>query len=142
MGDVEVVKLLIELVYRGKLTLRKPRRADSGLGLAAYDYAVGVEPRLFKNFLGLRFCVLYNIVGPLLCAHDKLGDPGLGKADVVYLLPQLVIFLDKPGKGRPDLLHLRIDLVGVIILLLCDIKADSVKKLHRHCHVLPSEICT
>ena len=35
LGDVEVVKLLIELVYRGKLTLRKPRRADSGLGLAA-----------------------------------------------------------------------------------------------------------
>ena len=77
--------------------------------------------------LGLCVCVLYHFVGLCLRAHDKLGDPLLGKPDIVYLPAQLVIFLYKLRKRGLDLRHPSIDLVGVVILLLCDIKRYAVK---------------
>ena len=124
----------------GKLILRKAHRTRSGLGLAAYDNAVGIELCFFYDLLGLGVCILYHIVGSFLSAHDELCDPDLGNGDIVHLPSKFIIFLNKLGKGGLDLLHLRVDLVGIIVFLLCDIKAYTVKEFHSYCHVLSSEM--
>ncbi len=134
MGNVEVIKLFIELVYGFYLPLTQSRRLYFGLNALLLNDALGLGLGIGNYFLGLGLCLGEHIRRCALSTQHQLRYFFLGAAYLNELRAQKRVFVYELTHHRLYLFHLGIYLVGVIILLLCDLKAYAVKILFRNSH--------